>query len=152
MTARRPARSATSAAAIGFFVLVALLAAGCVAPARVATAAEIGLGARVEQVRAHLGAAAENARAGGWELAAVHVAHPAEDMPAVDRVLGPRDAAADAALRDRLGEAARSVGSRDLSTLEALVGDVDRRLALVPAVVGAASAQLLGHLRRFVLR
>ena len=135
MTARRPARSATSAAAIGFFVLVALLAAGCVAPARVATAAEIGLGARVEQVRAHLGAAAENARAGGWELAAVHVAHPAEDMPAVDRVLGPRDAAADAALRDRLGEAARSVGSRDLSTLEALVGDVDRRLALVPAAV-----------------
>ena len=132
-------------AALGVPGLAAVLLLAACGPAfsgsRPPTGAEIALGVRVEQVRAHLGAAAGDARAGKWELAAVHAAHPAEDLPAVSAVLAPRDGASDAALRSRIAEVARAAEARDASALGKLIDDADAQLAGVPAkVVGDARA------------
>ena len=111
-----------------------------------ATAREIAVGAGVEEARGHLVAALANARAGRWDDAAVHAAHPAETMPAIDSALAGRDPQADAALRRATADIVGGAQAGDLAKLEALISDADQQLARVAGtVMGEERASALGY-------
>jgi high-affinity iron transporter len=116
-------------------IAVALGLSACQQALGPATPREIALGASVEQARGHLVAAREDARAGRWDLAAVHAAHPAETMPAIDAAVAERDPQADAALRKGTRDIVQAAQAKDLARLEALIADVDARFSLVAGIV-----------------
>src|SRR5512132_3142309 len=109
-------------------VLLAVAAVALGACARTETARDRALVAvRIENLRAHLLASAENAAAGRWELAAVHAGHPAEDLQPIDAALSKIDPQADATLRARIAAVRDAVAARDPS-LAATIADADRLL------------------------
>lgn len=115
-------------------LVLGLLLSAC-QTASTATPGEVVLGASVEQARAHLQAALDNAGSGSWDAAAVHAAHPAEAMPAIDRMLTTANAGAAASLRTSTAAVVGGAQARDLPALRAAVRDADDRLAAVPATV-----------------
>jgi high-affinity iron transporter len=116
-------------------IAAALALSACQQAQGPATPEEIALGASVEQARGHLLAARDNARAGRWDLAAVHAAHPAETMPAIDSAVTKRDPQADAALRKGTREIVQAAQTKDLVGLETLIANVDARFAHVAGIV-----------------
>lgn len=126
-------------------LLLALLALG--ACASETPRDQVGVALRIEKVRSHLLAASENAAGGRWDLAAVHAAHPAEDMQPIDAVLSKRDAAADAALRAQLaaireavaaGNAAGTIGAANAVRVAGAIEAADTML-------GAAARTIAGE-------
>ncbi len=94
---------------------------------------------RIEKVRAHLLAASLNAGAGRWELAAVHAAHPAEDLQPIDAALAKRDAPADAALRADLIAVREAIAARS-ADLAVVIAAADRALADATITIAGVSA------------
>jgi high-affinity iron transporter len=110
----------------GVLALAALALSGC---ARVASPRDQAtVAVRVEKVRAHLLAAAGNATVGRWDLAAVHAAHPAEDLQPIDAALSAIDPQADAALRARLTAVRDAAAAHDV-TIGTAIASADRALA-----------------------
>ncbi len=95
-----------------------------------------GVVLRIEKVRAHLLAAARNAQASRWDLAAAHAAHPAEDMQPVGSALAKRDPQAEATLRHQLSVVRDAVAARD----------VDRSIEDADALLAAAARTVAGDL------
>lgn len=127
-------------------VFAALALAACQQASGPATPQEIALGAMTERSRGHLANAVGLARAGRWDLAAVHAAHPAETMQAVNSALSKRDAKAAGALRAGTDDIVAAAQAKDLPRLEALVADVDAQYARIPAaVMGADRASELPY-------
>lgn len=124
--------------------VVAILALASCQRSATPTSGEIALGTSVERARGHLANALRNAEAGAWVLAAVHAAHPAEDMPTIDRMLSSKDVGAANALRDRAAAVVSAAQARDLGALRASVQDADRQLAAIPAIVmdGARATEI----------
>ncbi len=130
----------------------AALALGACAPAETARDRAL-VAVRIEKVRAHLLAAAENAAAGRWDLSAVHAAHPAEDLQPIDSALAKRDAPMDAALRAQLASVRDAVAAHDASfagavaaadgTLESAERLVAGGVADTPAFRAAVARELL---------
>jgi len=122
-------------------LLTAAIALGACASASATDQVAVAL--RIEKVRAHLLAADANATAGRWDLAAVHAAHPAEDLQPIDAALSKRDAEADAELRGLLIKvretiAAHTVGGtgpRDLAVASAIAA-ADASVAAAGRVIG----------------
>ena len=125
--------------AVAVVAIVAVLALSACTPATTpATPEEIALGGMVEQSRGHLANAVANARAGRWDLAAAHAAHPAEMQQAIDAALSKHDADADGALRQGAKDVVAAAQAKDLARLEALVAEQDARYARIPAIVMGA--------------
>lgn len=124
----------TPRAVFAVALAAALLLTGCGQDVS-ATSADVALGASVERARGHLAAAIANAGAGRWELAAFHSAHPAEDMPLIDRAVADVDGATAATLRVSAAAAVEAAKAEDLTALRAAVETTDRQLAAIPALV-----------------
>ena len=132
--------------ALRVLLLAAALPLVACVPSDRPTGGEIALGVRVEQVRAHLGAAGGNAAAGRWDLAAVHASHPAEDLPAIDRMLRAKDPTASASLAARLAGVRHAADVRDLAALAAALAAADSELERVPSIVmGSGRSQTLAY-------
>ncbi len=127
-------------------IVAALALAACQQAKGPATSEEIALGAMAEEARGHLASALGDGRAGRWELAAVHAAHPGETMQAVDSALAKRDAKAAGALRQGADDVVRAAQAKDLARLERAVADLDARYAgVAPTVLGADRAADLSY-------
>ena len=100
---------------------------------------QVGVAVRIEKVRAHLFAAAEDAAAGRWDLAATHAAHPAEDLQAIDSALSRKDSRADAALRAELMAVRDAAAAQDARIAETAAA-ADRSLASAERLIAGAAA------------
>lgn len=110
----------------GVVAVAALALGGCAGTTF--TRGHVSVTVRVEKVRAHLAAAAGNAAAGRWVLAAVHAAHPAEDLGPIAAALSAIDPQADAALRARLAGVRDAVAARD-TAVASVIASADEALA-----------------------
>lgn len=117
-------------------VLSGVLALAACAPAPSARD-QVALAVRIEKVRAHLLAAAADAAAGRWDLAATHAAHPAEDLQPIDSALSKKDAQADAALRAQLIAVRDAANAHDGRIADA-VASADRSLAAATRTIAGS--------------